>query len=132
MAAFSETCAHNSRKYASGPTISNLNLLEKLRSFWSYFSGFALEKQPQNLNFQSLKESLVATFRETCVLTPKKYVSEPDMIIANLSGIFQFFSSPSSVFILEKKHKNLNFQSYFPLRDPFQPTILLNYNVIIT
>ena len=115
MAAFSEMCARTSRKYASGPTISNLNLLEKLRSFWSHFSVFALEKQPQNLNFQCLKESSVATFRETCALTSKKYAPEPDMIIANLSDIFQFFSSHSSVFTLEKKHEKYKFlQSSFP------------------
>ena len=64
----------------------------------------------------------MTTFRETCPLTSKKYVSEPGMIIANLSEIFQFFWSHSSVFILEKKHKNLNFQSFLPLRDPLMAT----------
>ena len=49
-------------------------------------------------------------------------LSEPGMIIANLSGIFQFFWLHSSVFILEKKHKNLSFQSFLPLRDTLVAT----------
>ena len=44
------------------------------------------------------------------------------MIIQNESEKLQFFWSHSSVFALEKQSKNLNFQSFLPLRDPLLAT----------
>ena len=38
-----------------------------------------------------LKETLMATFSETCALTSTKYVYEIDMTIPNLSEALQFF-----------------------------------------
>ena len=72
MATFSETCALTYRKYVSAPGISNLNLLEKLRSFRShssviYFRKITLDKRFHS--FFSPKELLVATVSETCALT---------------------------------------------------------------
>ena len=80
MATFKEICALISRKYVSGPDKRNPDLAHKLRAFWSHFSIFDLEEQSKNLNIKSfflpLKYTLVATLKEKCALTSRKYVSE--------------------------------------------------------
>ena len=73
---------------------------------------FALQKQPKYLNFKvplSLIESSVATFKETCALTSRKYVFEQDMMISNLSEKPQIIWLHSFIFALQKQPKNLNF-----------------------
>ena len=62
------------------------DLSNKLRVFWSHSSVFALEKQTENINFQSflpLKHPSVASFKETCALTSRKYVPKPGKSIPN-------------------------------------------------
>ena len=100
----------------SKPGKSILDLSEKRRVFWLHSSVFALEKQRQNLHFQSflpLKHSLVATFNETCAPTSRKHVVEQGIIMSNLSDKFR--RSHPTVFVLEKQLKNLNFQNFFNL-----------------
>ena len=51
-------------------------------------SAFALEEQPEKLNFQSflhLRNPLVASFNETHALTSRKNAAEKGIIIPNLS-----------------------------------------------
>ena len=64
----------------------------------------------------------MATFRETCAVPSRKYVSEPGMIIPNLSEKLQFFWSHASVFALERKRKKLNSQRFLLLRDTLVAT----------
>ena len=64
----------------------------------------------------------MATFRETCAVPSRKYVSKPGMIIQTLSEKLQFFWSHASVFALERQLKKLNFQSILPLRDTLVAT----------
>ena len=92
------------------------------QTFRSHSSVFTLEKQPKNLNFQSiflpLIDTLVATFNEKRTPTPRKYIAEQD-IVSNWLKIFQTFRSHSSVCAIEKLPKNLNFQSLFTSNRPF-------------
>ena len=61
----------------------------------------------------------MATFKETCALTSRKYVTKPGMIIPNLSEKFQFFWSHSFVFPLEKQPRNLSCQSFLSSKRSF-------------
>ena len=76
----SRPLASTSRKYVSKPGKSIPDLSEKLRIFWLHSSVFALEKQRQNLNFQSFFTSktlfggyfqwnVCTYFQETCSWT---------------------------------------------------------------
>ena len=57
VAAFNEMCAHASSKNDAEQGIIMPNLLQKLQTFWSDSSVFALEKYPKNLNFQNFVTS---------------------------------------------------------------------------
>ena len=106
MATFSEMCALTSKQNVSETGMIILNLSEKLQFFWSHFSVFALEKQPEKLNIQSflpLKETLVATFNETRAPTSRKYVAGQGKVMSNRSKTFRTFWFHSSVFALEKQ-----------------------------
>ena len=54
VATFSETRAPTSRKYVAEQDTMMPNWSKTFQNFWSHFSVFALEKQPKNLNFQSV------------------------------------------------------------------------------
>ena len=82
MATFNETRAPTSRKYAVKQSIVMTNWSKTFQPFWSYSSVFGLEIFIFSL---SPKESLVATFVETCALTSRKNVAEKGMIIPKLS-----------------------------------------------
>ena len=60
-----------------------------------------------------LIDTLMATFNETCAPTSRKYAAEQGIAMPNCSKTFQTFRSHSSVFALERKPKNLNFDSFF-------------------
>ena len=60
MATFSETRAPTSRKYVAEQGIVMPNWLKVCQTLWSHFSVYALEKQPKNLNFQSVFTSKIA------------------------------------------------------------------------
>ena len=59
VASFTETRAPTSRKYVAEQGIVMANWSETFQIFWSHSFVFALEKQPEKLNFQ-------------CFLTSKK------------------------------------------------------------
>ena len=64
------------------------NLAEKLQFHWSHSSLFAFEKQSKNLIlrvFLTLKYPLVATFKEKCTRSSRKYVSESGKSIPDLA-----------------------------------------------
>ena len=63
--------------------------------------------------FFPLTNPLEATFNETRAPTSRKHVTKQGLYMPNWSKIYQTFLSHSSVFALEKKTKNLNFQSFF-------------------
>ena len=84
-------------------------------------SVFALEKQPEKVNFQSflpLRNPLVASFNETRAPTSRKYVVEKGSAMSNWSKTFETFWSHSSVSALEKQPEKVNFLSFLPLRNP--------------
>ena len=65
----------------------------------------------------------MATFNERRVQTSRKYVAEQGIVMPNSSKTFPTFRSHSCVFALEKKPKNLIFDSFFlPLIDPLVAT----------
>ena len=72
--------------------------------------------------FLRLIDPLVATFNETRAPTSRKDEAEQGAVMPNWSKTFQTFWSHSSVFSLEKQPKNLNFQSFLPLKDPLVAT----------
>ena len=81
------------------------NLCQTLKSFWLDSSVFVSQKQPKNTKFSyflPLKEILVATFGKECALTSRKYVSNPDISIPNLSDKLNFFFGHTSLFWLWK------------------------------
>ena len=53
VATFNEKRAPTFRKNVTEPDIILSNFLQPLQFFWSHSSVFALEKQPENLSFQS-------------------------------------------------------------------------------
>ena len=61
----------------------------------------------------------MATFNTTRAPNSRKYVTQQGILLPNWTRTFQAFWSHSSVFALEKQHKNLNFQSFLPLVGPF-------------
>ena len=80
MATFSKISALSTRKYVSEYGMSIPDLSNKLRVFQSHSSVTASEKQRYNRNFQSflaLKYLLVASFKERCALTSRKYLPKP-------------------------------------------------------
>lgn len=71
-----------------------------------YSFGFALVKQPKNLNLQSflpLKYPWVATFKETRAVTSRKNVSEPGKSISDLAKKLRRLSWHYSDFTLQKQ-----------------------------
>ena len=96
---------------------SDANLIKNIQTFWLHSSFFALEKWPENLNFQSLftsniSDPLVAFFNEMRAPTSRKYVAEKGNDAKLIKTISNFLSH-FSVFALEKPPKHLNFQSLF-------------------
>ena len=69
MATFNEKGAPTFGKYVGEQDIIMPIFVQSIKFFWSRSSVFALEKQPENLSFQSVflpfKEVLVAAFMET-------------------------------------------------------------------
>ena len=61
----------------------------------------------------------MATFNTTRAPNSRKYVTQQGILMPNWTRTFQAFWLHSSVFVLEKQHKNLNFQSFLPLVGPF-------------
>ena len=72
MATFNETCAPTSRKYVAEQGIVMSNWLKTFRTFCLHSFIFALEKQPEDVIFQSfflpLGDLLVATFNDMRLL----------------------------------------------------------------
>ena len=64
----------------------------------------------------------MAAFGETRSPTSRKYVAEQGIMMPNLLQTLQSFWSHSSVFVLEKYPKNLNFQSFLPLEEGLMAT----------
>ena len=64
----------------------------------------------------------MATFNEKRPPNSRKYVAEQGAIILNLSETLQSSWSHSTVFVLEKYPKNLNFQSFLPLEEALVAT----------
>ena len=86
MATLNETRAPTSRKYVAEHDILMPNWSKTFQTFWSYSSVFALEKQPEKLNFQSFlppKYTLMATFNKTRKLTFRKYAAEKEIVMSN-------------------------------------------------
>ena len=86
MAIFNETRAPTSRKYVAEQVILMPNWLKVFQTFLWQFSVFALEKQPEKLNFQTflpLTEPLVATFNETRAPISTEYVSKQVIVLPN-------------------------------------------------
>ena len=52
-ATFNKTRAPTSRKYVANKDIVMPNSSKTFQTFWSHYTVFELEKQPENLNFQS-------------------------------------------------------------------------------
>ena len=122
MGFFNEMRAPTSRRYVAEEGIVLSNWLKLFQIFWLHSSVFLWEKQPKNLNFHSFfmsKKIVGDYFQKTCALTSRKYVSEPGMIIPNVFARLQGFWSQSSIFPLEKQHKNLIFQGFSSSKGPF-------------
>ena len=54
MATFYKTHSPTSREYVAGQGIVIPSWSKTFQTFWSHFSAVALEKEPKNLNFQSV------------------------------------------------------------------------------
>ena len=116
MATFNELRAPTSKKHVPEEGIVMPNWLKTFQTFWSHSSVIALEKQPKNPNFP--RGLLVTTFNVTLAPTSRRCVAEQCTVMPNWSKIFQSFWLDSSVFVLEKQPKNLNFQSFFNSKRP--------------
>ena len=115
-------CAY-SWKYVVKQGKPTPNWSKVFQTFWSLSSVLVLEKQPKKLHFQiflSLRNIVVASFKETRAPASWKYVVEKDKPIPNWSKIFETFLQGSSVFTLEKQHEKLNFLSFSPLSEPLK------------
>ena len=60
----------------------------------------------------------MATFNEMRAPTSRKYLAEQGKVIPNLPEKNKSFHSHSSIFVLEKQSKNLNFHYFLPLKEP--------------
>ena len=122
MASFNETRTPTSRKYVVKQSLTTPNWAKIFQTSLPHSSVFALQKQPEKLNFHIflfLNDPLVATFNETCAPTSRKYVAEQGIVMVNLSKTFRSFWFHSSVYTLKKLPKNLNFKSSFTSNRPF-------------
>ena len=122
VASFSETHTPTSRKYVVEQGLPTPIWSKTSQTFWLHSSVFALEKQPEKVNFQSflpLRNPLVASFNETRAPTSRKYVVEKGLAMSNWSKTFETFWSHSCVFALEKEPEKVNFQSIFTSKKPF-------------
>ena len=86
---------------------SNVKLIKSTPNFlFALFRFCSRKKALTMLNFWiflPLKETLVATMSETWALSSRKYVSESDKSIPNLSEKLRIFWLYPSVFTLEKQ-----------------------------
>ena len=102
VATFNETCTPTWGKHVAEKKLVVPNFSEELQ----YSFGFALVKQPKNLNLQSflpLKYPWVATFKETRAVTSRKNVSEPGKSISDLAKKLRRLSWHYSDFTLQKQ-----------------------------
>ena len=95
VATFNERQAPTFKKYVAEQGIINANLIEDTSIFLVALLCFCFIKEALiMLNFSIfllLTEPLVATFNETFVLSSRKYVSEPYVIISDFSGKLRGF-----------------------------------------
>ena len=109
-----ETRAPTSRKYVFEQGLPTQNWSKIFQTFWSHSSVFALEEQPEKLNFQSFFTSKkLFGGNETRAPTSRKYVLEQGLPTPNWSKAFETFLSHSYVFVFEEQPANLDFQSVF-------------------
>ena len=102
------------------------NRSKKFQTFWLHSFVFALENNLKIYSYRvslPLTNPLVTTFSETRPSASRKHVSEQSIVMSNWWKKFQTFSLDSSVFLLEKQSKNLNFESIFPLKYTLLPTL---------
>ena len=106
---FQKIC--NWTRYSDAKLIKNiLNFLVALLRF---FFTKATYKSKFSPFFLPLINPLVVTFNKRCAPTSRKYVAEQGILRPNWSKKFQTLWLESSVFLLEKQPKNLNFQLLF-------------------
>ena len=102
---------YNWTRYSDAKLIKNiLNFLVALLRF---FFTKATYKSKFSPFFLPLINPLVVTFNKRCAPTSRKYVAEQGILRPNWSKKFQTLWLESSVFLLEKQPKNLNFQLFF-------------------
>ena len=129
MATFNKTYAATSRKYVAGQGIVMLNWSKTSQTFWSHSSVFSLEKQPKNLNFQSVFDSkrpfggyfqrnACTYFQKICSWT--RY--SDSKLIKNISN----FLVALLRFCFRKKPSNLYFHRVFTSKRPFGGYFQLN------
>ena len=130
MATFNERGESTSGKYVDEQGIKMSNWSKTLQIFCPHFSIFALEKQPKNLNFQSVLTSskhFRGYFRwngwtyfqkisSWNSYNDAKSIKTILKILVALLRCCRFWS----VFALDKQHKYLTFQIVFTSNRPFE------------
>ena len=116
MASFNETRVPTAKKYVVEQVLLAPNWLKIFETFWPHSSVFALEEQPEKLNFWSFvylyKKPLVISLIETRAPTSRKYVVDQGIAAQNWSKILQSFWSHSSVLALKKQPSKAQFSEF--------------------
>ena len=104
VASFNETRAPTSRKYVVEQGLLTPNWSKAFQTFLSHSSVFALEKQPEKLNFQSVltsKRPFCGYFEWNACTHFQKIWSYSRYEHSKINTKYKFLWSHSSVFILE-------------------------------
>ena len=123
MATFNERGESTSGKYVGEQGIKMPNWSKTLQIFWPHFSIFALEKQPKNLNFQSVLTSNKhfrgyfrwngwTYFQKISSWNRYNDAKSIKTILKILVALVRF--------CLDKQHKYLTFQIVFTSNRPFE------------
>ena len=114
-------CTH-SQKICVWTRQDHSKFLKKFQFFWLHPPVFALEKQPKNLNFQSLftsKRPFRGYYQRNRCTYFQKICTLKGMVLPNWPKTFETFWSHFSVFAIQKQLKNLNFQRLFTHKKTF-------------
>ena len=102
------------RKYIAEQSWAMSNWSKTFQTFTLHSSVFAIEKLRKNLYFQSFLTSYRPCGGYFQWKTPisRKYIAEKGIVTPNWPKTFQTFSFHSSIFVLEKQPKIINFESF--------------------
>ena len=102
---------------------SDVKLIKNISTLLVALLHFCFRKTTLKSKFSEFlftsRRPFVAILKETCVPTSRKNLAEQGIVMSNWLNTFQTCWLHSSIFALEKQPKNVNFQSFFISRRPF-------------